>query len=824
MFVIFEAKIQVMKRVIKILLFMFLAFAQAEVANAQLPVNIETMSDEQLASLISKYQLSGMSEAEIDAKAREFGLPADQIEILKKRIAALSATGAVAAPGGSNKTESYVLRDKMAIKGPSGRRDSVMNELRVYGSDIFDNSNLSFEPNLSIATPQNYVIGVNDQLVIDVYGISDNTTKLKVTTEGDIRFPKYGPIKVAGLTIEEARVRVRKALTRIYPGIATGAVSVQVSVGQIRSIQVTLLGEIVRPGTYTVSALSTLMNALYASGGPNSIGSLRDVELVRNGQTIVHFDLYDFLLRDQLNKNVLLQDGDVIRVRPYQTRVSLKGALKKPAIFDVKPTESALDIVKYAGGFADLAYKERVRVTRFGQADKEVLTVKAEELNQFKLVSGDVIVVDTLSNIFTNRVTVTGSVYHPGAYGIKQVASLRELLTIARPKEDAYYDRALLRRYQPDYTSSFINFNVKDALSGAFDLKLEREDSIHIYRRDELREKYTVNINGEVNKAGTYTYYDNMTVQDLVLLANGYREGAALQKIEISRRLRSTADNDTSAAYSIIKEINLGQGQNVADLNYKLTPFDVVSIRKSPSYKEQISVTIEGEVKYPGSYTLSANNERVSDIIKRAGGLKPNAFIEGAMLIRNTYVNISRSDLAVVSTKTNLINQQSGRPATKEMNDSALISNLSNQQKPVGIRLANALQTPGSQDDVFLEEGDILKIPKTIQTIQTFGSVNVPKQIVFRDGLSFKEAIMESGGFSVNAVRRNSYVVYANGEVGTTKKFLFFHSYPAIKTGAELYVPAKREGKKLTTGETIGLISGLASILGLLVVIINTSK
>lgn len=813
-----------MKRVIRILLFVCFTVMYVN-AGAQLPGSIESLSDEQLIQLMSKYQLTGLSEMELETKAREAGLSSDQILVLKKRVALLEGTGAgIGDASYNNKTNSYVLRNKVYTKGPTRKNKDSSNVLQVFGTEIFDNTDLSFEPNMSIATPGNYIIGVNDQLVIDVYGVSDNTTKLRVTTEGDIRFPKLGPIHVAGMSIEDARIKIKKALTRIYPGISNGSVSVQVSVGQIRSIQVNLLGEIRQPGKYTVSALSTLMTALYASGGPNDIGSLRDIELVRNGKLMVVFDLYDLLLKSDLSKNILLQDDDVIRVKPYTTRVTLDGALKKPAIFDVKGGETAADLLYYAGGFADIAFKDMIRVTRLGRADKQIITVKGDQLNQFKPVSGDVFKVDSLSDIFANRVVVTGAVYHPGAYGINEIGSLQELMRVVVPREEAYYDRALIRRYKSDYTPSFINFSLKDVLAGNFTLKLEREDSIHIYKRDELREKYIVTINGEVNKSGEFMYFENMTVQDLVLMANGYREGAALQKVEISRRLNRSAVVSDSTLYSIIKEINLDKPA-AGDLDFKLQPFDIVSVRRSPAYKAQISVTVEGEVMYPGRYTLSGNSERVSDIIKRAGGLKANAFTDGATLIRSTYLGISQSDAAIATTKNNLINQQSGRgQASTAATDSTLIKSLSDQQKPVSIRLSNAILNPGSKDDVFLEEGDILKVPKTIQTIQTFGAVNVPKQIVYRDGLTFRDAIEESGGFSVNAVRRNSYVVYPNGEIKTTKKFLFFRSYPQIKTGAELYVPVKREGRKLTTGEIIGLTSGLASILGLLVVIINTSK
>lgn len=797
-----------------------LFFLVQTIASGQaIPVNIEGLSDEQLIQLASKYNLVGLSEAELEAKAKDAGLSTDQIMVLKKRLALLDPSTATSQMAYSNKTDSYVLRNKVLTKGPSIRgKDS--GALQIFGAEIFDNLDLSFEPNLSIATPSQYIIGVNDQLVIDVYGVSDVTKKLKVTTEGDIRFPNLGPIKVAGLSVEDARVKIRQALAKIYPGISSGKVAVQVSVGQIRSIQVTLLGEVRRPGTYTISALATLMNALYASGGPNEIGSFRKIELLRGGKVVTVFDLYDFLLKGDLSKNRLLQDDDVIRVGTYDTRVAMKGALKKPAIFDVKAGENAADLLGYAGGFADIAFKERIRVARLGSNQKEMLTVNASELNQFKLVSGDTLMVDSLSALYANRILITGAVYHAGAYGLQQVKDLKELLRLAGLREDAYLERGILRRLQSDLTPSLIPFNVSDVVKGANNPMLQREDSIHIFKATDLREKFTVDINGEVNKPGTYAYFDNMRVQDIVLLANGYKEGAAKQKIEISRRL-SGSESDT-VSYAVIKEISLDKP---SDLQFELKPFDIVAIRRLPIYKEQITVSIEGEVNYPGTYTLSSKNERLSDIVTRSGGLKSSAFAEGAVLIRNTYVGVTSSDAALLGSKARLINQQSGNNVVPvDGGDSTLLKTLSSQQKPMSIRLIDALTNKGGAADVFLEEGDVIKIPKTIQTIQTFGMVNLPKQIIYRDGLSFKEAIRESGGFAVNAARKNAYVVYANGEVRATRKFLFFRSYPSLKTGAEIYVPSKSGQKKLSTGEAIGLISGLTSLLGLAIVLVNTSK
>ncbi len=813
-----------MVRYFKILLFIaFLALVDAKVVAQAPTINIENLTDQQLIILMSQYQLYGLSELEMEMKARERGLTPDQITLLKKRIALLdpATLKEINAPT-KNGSDPFEPRTKPGYRSSYYYRFDTSKTLKPFGAAIFINDDLSFEPNLNIATPQNYVIGVNDQLLVDVFGVSDITKKLKVTAEGTIRFPNLGPVKVAGLNIEDARIKLKNALTKIYPGIANGSVSVQLSIAQLRSIRVTLIGEIKRPGNYDISSLSTLMNALFASGGPNDIGSFRDIELMRNGKKIVVFDLYDFLLKSDLSKNLLLQDGDVIRVNPYTNRVTLNGAVKKPALFDVKNNETAADILQYAGGFADIGYKEMVRVYRYGLKNKELISVKKDQLASFKLLSGDNLVVDTLANTYANRVIVNGSVYYPGAYGIADMPTLKELLIAAKPREDAYLQRGLLRRLKADYTPAFLNFNITEVLNGQFNIPLQREDSVQIYRVTDLREKYTVVINGEVNKPGVFEYSDNMTVQDLVLMANGYKDGASLQKMEVSRRLRSASGSQKdSAVYSVIKEIDASLN-NSSDLNFKLSPFDIVSVRKSPIYKEQISVTIEGEVIYPGKYTLTGNAERISDLVKRAGGLKQKGFAGGAVLIRNTYRDISENDAALVNSKTNLMNTQNGKgAATLSSTDTSVLTNLYKEQKPVGIQLDLILQKPGAAEDLFLVEGDILKVPKELQTIQTFGAVNVPKQIVYTEGISFKDALRESGRFGVNASRKNAYVIYPNGQVRKTRNFLFFRSYPNIKPGTEIYVPVKRQGAKLSTGELIGVFTSMTALVSVLVVLMR---
>ena len=815
--------------IVKIAFFLFLIGYSAIQVHAQLPptINIENLTDQQLLILMNQYQLIGLSETELEMKAREKGLSSEQINLLKKRMALIdpSTVKDLNAPQ-KTQNDPYEPREKIQSKIRNTKIGDTSKILKPFGSSIFENTNLSFEPNINIATPQNYIIGVNDQLVIDVYGVSDITKRLSVTPEGDIRFPNLGPVKVAGLTIEEATVALKKALTKIYPGISNGTVSVQVSVGKIRSIRVTLIGEINRPGNYDISSLSTLMNALYVSGGPNEIGSFRNIELVRNGKNISTFDLYDFLLKSDLSKNLLLQDGDVIRVNPYATRITVKGAVKKPALFDVKNNETAADMIRYAGGFADKGYKEVIRVFRYGAMNKEVISVKAAQLATFKLNAGDTLIVDALADMFTNRVTINGAVYYGGAYGINEIPTLKDLLLAAKPREDAFLDRAIIRRLKPDFTAELINFNINQVVNGTTNIALMREDSVQIFGIKDLKEKYYITINGEVNKPGVYDYAEGMTVQDLILISSGYKEGASLQKIEISRRLQAPGARKDSAVYSIIKEIDLSADSKMKeDVTFKLNPFDIVSIRKSPVYKEQITVSVEGEVIYPGKYTLAGNEERISDLLKRAGGLKQKGYAAGAVLIRKTYRDLSESDATLINNKTNLSNAQSGKStAIITASDTSLINNLYKEQKPVGIQLEQILQKPGGSDDLFLLEGDILKVPKELQTIQTFGAVNVPKQIVYYNGITFKDALRESGRYSINASRKNSYVIYPNGQVRKTKSFLFFRSYPEIRPGTEIYVTAKKPKAKLSTGEVIGIATSLTSLVSILILLANSTK
>lgn len=620
--------------------------------------------------------------------------------------------------------------------------------------------------------------------------------------------------------MEEARIRITKQLATIYGGIKTGNTFVQLSLGNIRSIRVLLIGEIERPGTYSLPSLATVANALYVSGGPGENGSFRNIQVIRNGQTAATFDLYDFIARGDLINNIVLQDQDIVKVNPYKTRVELIGEVKRPAIFEAKDNESLQQILDYAGGYTDKAYREIIRANRTNNRQREVVNVTAAQIGTFQLKSGDQFFIDSILTRFTNRVTVSGAVFHPGDYALEDGMTVGDLIRKADGvKEEAALSRGVIRRLQADYTPSMISFNVADAVSGRQSLVLQREDSVVIYSKMGLRELYQVKINGEVNQPGQYVYADRMQLEDLILIAGGLKDAASLKHVEISRRIRSGADSSDNRLAIIEQfDINADLSNNPQAAAFGLQPFDEVTVRKAPSYMEQANIQIGGEVLYPGQYAINSKQERISDVVRRAGGLRPEAYPEGAVLLRKTFVN--ESDSVYLTNKLEVF--------YNKMQDSSdivrLKSAMERKEQLLGINLDMVLKNPGSKYDLLLEEGDVLKVPKKLQTVQVFGEIYFPKKVRFDKNIGFRDYIRGAGGFTSQALKRRSYIVYANGEVKNTRKVLFFNSYPKVKPGAEIYVPTKRERRGLSGGEAIGMASGLASVALIIVTLLDRIK
>ncbi|OYU55967.1 MAG: hypothetical protein CFE25_01605 [Chitinophagaceae bacterium BSSC1] len=800
-----------------VILLLFLGSHYFAVAQLAAQLNIDQLTDQQLVQFVQANNLNGLSEFELETKAREKGLTNEQIQKLKIRLQALPNTGisqqsdAKQNLDNKRKGQTYLL--------PKSSPDSI-NGLVIFGSDFFTKENLSFEPNLNMPSPKNYVIGSGDELKIEIYGYSDKSLSLKMSPDGNIRYPNIGPINLSGLSLEAAEAKLTGALSKIYPGLKTGSTRLQVTLGQIRSIRVNLIGEVSRPGSYSISSLSTIANALYAAGGPSKIGSYRNISLIRNGKLIAQFDLYDYLINGQLAQNKMLQDEDVIKVPAYQSRVALSGAVKRNALYEIAQGDRLEQVLNYAGGLSDNANKSFIRIARYGSQEIESITVNANEASSFQLQTGDKLYVDSISSSFKNRVIISGAVNLQGVYSTDKIPDLKTLLQMAKPKASAYKERAILRRISTDYTAEIIGFNVNDVLNDKFNVALRKEDSIHIYPYNEIKETFKIQVRGEVNRPDSFYYAKGMLVQDAILMAGGYKDGANKSFLEISRRIRDTLSKNDSPLYSVILQADLSKEGAEKSLNTALEPFDIVSVRKSPGYKEQISVNIEGEVIYPGSYAISSNQERLSDLLKRAGGLKLGGYPEGAFLLRKTFENLSNTDTIILRNKLATLKNS----LTDTSKARAADSTFKGDMKIVGIRLEEVIKQPGSLYDVILQEGDIIKVPKRVETVQTFSGVYFPKKIVYRSGLNIKDVIRESGGVLPGGQIKKAYVVYPNGEVRTTKHFLFFTNYPNVKPGSEVYVPVKQTGKGMSTGEVVALTTGLATLVTLFLTIRNLTQ
>ena len=803
------------KYILLSLLIIFTVFEQSYAQVIEKKSVIDLLTEAQFDQFLDQYQLKGLNGVALEGKAKDNGLSNEQINAIIARVNLLNGIGI----NSSNRFKSgaylRATNKKYEYKG-----------LKLFGEEIFDSYSLSFEPNINAAAPLNYILGVGDQLIIDVFGVNERVQKATISTDGFLKYPNIGPIKIAGLSLEDAKKKMEQSLSSIYPDIKNGKTKISVSMGQMRSITITMIGDVIKPGSYTIPSLSTLMNALYVSGGPSENGTFRDIELIRNGKVLVTFDLYDFLIHGDLTKNKVLRDDDVIKIGTYTKRVVLNGAVKKPAVFDVKPNETASDIIKYANGFADSSIKDFIRVYRYGTNSKETFSVKYNEIDKFNLVSGDSIMVRSISNFILNRVTIKGGVYYPGDYDIKGFPTLSKLLSVAKLNENAFLPRGTIKKVRPDFTIYQLDFNVKNILEGQDDITLSNEDSVFIYTKDELKPASFVTITGEVQYPGSFPYTDSMKLGDVILLAKGFKEGASLQRVELSRRIKQFEGD--SSQYSVVNVIDVDENYG-SNVNLLLRPFDVVNIRKLPFYKEQRIVNIEGQVMYPGQYTIVNQNETLSNLIKRSGGPTNSAFLEGAILIRNSTDSNSIVDNKMIEIKKSIIKSRALEDISL-LKDSLIRKLVLSQKnyfesdKIVNLDLQKAIDNPGSIYDILIENGDYIKIPKKVLTVETFGEVNIPVKKVYEENMDFLDIIDASGGFTANADKGRSYVVDPNGSIHSTINFILFKKYPPIKKGSELFIPMKQLKEKRSPGEIAGLGATAISAVSLIFYVFSLLK
>lgn len=846
-------------------LFVFLVIhtVKSQDINDLKSINVDQLTDAQVQQFLDKAKESGMTLDQLEVAAQTRGMPASQISKLRNRIRTLqlkstSASSQIESSQDRLREDNDATNSNLFETLSSKDTPTKSRGLKIYGSDIFTSSTSSFVPSQNIATPNNYVLGAGDELIIDVFGASEITYQQVISPDGKILISGVGPIPLSGISIQAAKNRIINRLSTIYSGIrgSNPNTFVQVSLGQVRSIKVNVVGNVSQPGTYTLTSFSTIFNALYSAGGPSESGSMRSIDLIRNGQVVTNLDVYEYLFKGDDSKNIQLQDGDIILVRPYLNRVKLAGEIKNPAIYELNGKKSLSDLITLAGGFSENAYTKKITIDRVGEFEKEVLTVNDSLFNSELVQAGDSIFITKVLDTYRNRVKIQGAVRRAGYFELTNELTLSQLIVQAgglRP--DAYLKRGNIIRLASDLSLQNISFDVKHAIDGEQDFVLSSDDLVLISSIFDIEEKKTVTINGQVRSPGVLPFVNNMTVEDVIGLSGGLQEDASVFTIEVARRLGS--DEDLSKSSEIIT-LSINKDLSVSNASqFKLRPFDLILIKSTPYVREHKVIEIEGEVNFPGLYALRTHEDKISDLIKRAGGLTEFGFPEGAILIRKTEYFQTRSEKRAINAlldkrRKDLESKYSGNEGSfqfiekqlseyeKELTENLKRNNSSDElearifrtrqlrrllardsiggfsdvleQESIGIELEKALNNPGSIDDLIVRDGDLISIPKKLETVRIQGEVLYPNTLRFEQGSTLKKYVSAAGGFSSRAKVGKSYVVYANGSAKRTRNFLFFRKFPRLKPGADIIIPQKPERKKMSVQEVLGITSSLATI------------
>ena len=809
--------------------------------------NVDDLTDDEIAMFLERAQSSGLTEAQIEKAALTQGYTAADVAKMRDRIAAFNqkdpydknnkseensqipskAIPPTNARGGQTNTterrninlennikpsdsnsnnDNYeketplTLEERKLLANPLNiyndslvvvynklkARTSKFLDKKIFGADLFNNKNLTFEPDMRIATPKSYQLGPDDELDIHIFGDVLDNFKVKISPEGTVKILNLGPIYINGLTVDEATVRIVSRLRQLYQGLnkpGSGS-SAQVTLGIVRSIKVTLTGEVRQPGTYTVSSLATVFNALYLAGGPSNNGSYRNIRVIRGNKVIRTLDLYDFLLRADQKDNIHLQDQDIIRIADYENRIEMSGEIKRPMLFESIKGETFKDVIRFAGGFTEKAYTYMINVQRNTSRELKLINITQDEVATFLPQNGDKYVVGAIIERFENKVEIQGAVFRPGMYALETgLSSVKELVKKAEGlREDAFMSRATLTRRKENFDPEVLSFDLGKILRGEVaDINLQREDVLNVYSIGSLREKRFVNILGEVNEPGEFEYKEGMKVGDLILLAKGFKESASFSNLELARRIINHGNGDLLTNKIEIFTFEIDGNLNLSNRGsqLELKPFDIISIRIAPNYEEQRSVKVLGMVNYPGSYAIQNNKQRISDLLIRSGGLREEGYLEGANLTRNSTI--------------------------------------------VGVNLKEIIKNPESQENLLLMAGDQLSIPRLQQTIKLSGGVQNPLAVSYKEGFTLRDYVSEAGGYVDIADKKHVYVKYANGISNKVKKFLIFNKNPIITPGSEIVVPNLPQGLKkgLTAAEAIGLASSLVSVSFAIITLVN---
>lgn len=768
----------------------------------------QSMSDQEVLRMTIKEKSSGTSDSDIVTRLIQNGATLEQIQRVRQQYEGqITQTGmdnAVAGAASRMRINNGMIDDATSNLTFPDANSVVQESLdpsgrRVFGRDIFNNKQLTFEPQMNIATPQNYVLGPGDQLFVDIYGASQENLSLTISPDGDITFPEFGPVHVSGLTVADAQSHIRSEVGGYY-----SSSQIKISLGQTRTIMVNVMGEVNVPGTYSLSAFATVFHALYHAGGINSIGTLRNIKVFRHGRQISQVDVYEFILNGRMAGNVRLEDDDVIQVGTYESVVEVSGGVKRPMAYEMKSSESLATLLTYCGGFADNAYKKLVCVLR-NEDMKSVYNVDESEFSAFNVADGDQVIVSSIVDRYKNMVEVQGAVFRPGKYQLgDKVNSVRSLVeTASGLTEEAMSSHAIMRRLKANRTQEVLQINIEAIMNGTEpDIPLKNEDVLFIPTLAEHQNLRTFSIGGEVVFPGTYEYADNMSAKDLIFQAGGLTDAASVVKIDVFRRMHDA--DATEAGLDLIQAFSLSLKDNTASNSaesFILQPYDIVEVRKSPVFQELIRVNVDGEVAFPGGYAMEKKNQRLSDVINAAGGVIPGSNVRGARLVRK----MTDDEKARMSNVIELARQTSGG------SDSVNLGKIEvSETYTVGIHLDDALAHPGSAQDIELIDGDRLIVPRFNNTVRISGDVNLPNTVAFDKGKDYKYYIEQAGGFGDRAKKRNAYIIYQNGTMAIARK-------AKVESGCEIVVPSKPPRNPNSMSQWIGIGTSFTSLAAMIV-------
>ena len=779
-----------------------------------------SMTDQQVLEYVKQGMSEGKDQRQMATELARRGVTREQAERVKKLYEQEQGVSTSKMSG----TEQNEARLREAtqeesttsvLENPQPDSRELAQENQVFGRNIFNTRNLTFEPSVNLATPPNYRLGPGDEVIIDIWGTSQNTIRQQISPDGTINIEKIGPVSLSGMTVSEANEYLKRVLGKTYSGLDApdGTLEIRLTLGNARTIQINVMGEVVQPGTYALSSFSTVFHALYRAGGVNQIGSLRNVQVTRNGKTVAKVDVYDFIMKGKTQDDIRLQEGDVIIVPAYEALVQISGNVKRPMKFEMKKNETLATLINYAGGFSADAYTRSLRVVRQNGEEYEINTVKEIDYSAYPMRNGDVVTAEAILNRFTNKLEVRGAVYRPGIYQLNgEINTVRALVNEAKGlMGDAFTNRAVLQREREDLTTEIISVDVRSIMAGTSpDIPLQKNDILYIPSIHDLEDRGDVAIFGEVAKPDSYSYSDNMTLEDLIIRAGGLRESASTVRVDVSRRIKDPKSTHSTDSIGQMFTFALKDGFVIdGEQGFTLQPYDQVFVRRSPGYQAQQNVQVTGEVIFGGTYAMTTTEERLSDLVKKAGGATPKAYLRGAKLIRVANDEEKKRMRDVI----NLMNRQFG----EAMMDSLGIR--VEDTFSVGIDLEKAMAQPGSEYDLVLREGDVLSVPKLNNTVKVNGAVMMPNTVGYLSDKNANYYLDQAGGYALNAKKSKKFVIYMNGQVARIKG----RSKDKIEPGCEIIVPSKKN-KRVNVGEILGYASSFGSLATMFATISNLIK